>query len=336
MGASRRDSLRLLVTGMAALGLNRPGLGAAEPPPETPRLRLSRVPSACVAPQYVARALLEAEGFHDVQYIGEGTSQSGLPGARAMGAGETDIATNFAAPLVLALDAGVPIVVLGGVHAGCFELIGTRAVHAVRDLKGKTVATLGQGSAQHVFLSSILASVGIDPAHHVRWLDLPGAASKRRLADGSIDALLAFPPDGQELRAGKVGHVLLNSATERPWSQYFCCLVVANRDFARRNPMATRRAMRAILKASELCATDPDLGAMAYAAQGFGNDPQFVRQAIAELPYGRWRDLDPEETVRFYALRLREAGMVKAAPQKLIAQGTDWRIFEQLKREMKT
>jgi NitT/TauT family transport system substrate-binding protein len=61
-----------------------------------------------------------------------------------------------------------------------------------------------------------------------------------------------------------------------------------------------------------------------------------VRQAIAELPYGRWRDLDPEETVRFYALRLREAGMVKAAPQKLIAQGTDWRIFEQLKREMKT
>ena len=336
MSASRRDSLRLIATGVAGLGLGRVGLGAAEPPPETTRLRLSRVPSACVAPQYVARTLLQAEGFQDVQYVGEGTSQSGLPGARAMGAGETDITTNFAAPLVLALDAGVPIVVLGGVHAGCFELIGTRAVRSVKDLKGKTVATLGEGSAQYVFLSSILASVGIDPRHDVRWLDLPGAESKGRLADGSIDAFLAFPPDGQELRAGKVGHVLLNSATERPWSQYFCCLVVANRDFAQRHPVATRRAMRAILKASEMCAADPDLGAMAYAAQGFSNDPRFVRQAIAELPYGRWRDLDPEETVRFYALRLREAQMVKSAPKRLIAQGTDWRFLEQLRREMKT
>ena len=54
------------------------------------------------------------------------------------------------------------------------------------------------------------------------------------------------------------------------------------------------------------------------------------------MPYGRWREFNPKETVRFYALRLREAEMVKGSPQKLIAQGTDWRILEQLKREMKT
>jgi len=39
--------------------------------------------------------------------------------------------------------------------------------------------------------------------------------------------------------------------------------------------------------------------------------------------------------VRFYALRLREADMVISSPHKLIAQGTDWRILEQLRREMK-
>ena len=39
--------------------------------------------------------------------------------------------------------------------------------------------------------------------------------------------------------------------------------------------------------------------------------------------------------MRFYALRLREAGMVKSTPQKLIAQGTDWRFVEQLKKELK-
>ena len=61
----------------------------------------------------------------------------------------------------------------------------------------------------------------------------------------------------------------------------------------------------------------------------------YARQAIRELSYGKWRDYNPEETVRFYALRLREAGMVKGSPQKLIAQGTDWRFLNELKKELK-
>jgi NitT/TauT family transport system substrate-binding protein len=78
------------------------------------------------------------------------------------------------------------------------------------------------------------------------------------------------------------------------------------------------------------------LAVNAFMAQGYQPDRDLARQAIRELPYGKWRDYNPEETVRFYALRLREAGMVKASPQKLIAQGTDWRFVEQLRKEMKT
>ena len=29
---------------------------------------------------------------------------------------------------------------------------------------------------------------------------------------------------------------------------------------------------------------------------------------MKEIPYGKWRDYDPEDTLRFYALRLHEAG----------------------------
>jgi NitT/TauT family transport system substrate-binding protein len=39
--------------------------------------------------------------------------------------------------------------------------------------------------------------------------------------------------------------------------------------------------------------------------------------------------------VRFYALRLHEVGMLKSSPQRLIAQGTDWRFFSELKQELK-
>jgi NitT/TauT family transport system substrate-binding protein len=71
------------------------------------------------------------------------------------------------------------------------------------------------------------------------------------------------------------------------------------------------------------------------AAKGYTPNPDYARQALRELPYRRWRDYSPEDTLRFYALRLREGGMVKSAPEKIITQGTDWRIVEQLKREMK-
>ena len=57
---------------------------------------------------------------------------------------------------------------------------------------------------------------------------------------------------------------------------------------------------------------------------------------MTEIPFGRWREYNPEETVRFYALRLREAGMVKSSPQKLIADGTDWRFLNELRKELKS
>ncbi len=135
---------------------------------------------------------------------------------------------------------------LAGVHSGCFELFGTERVRAIRDLKGKTVAVLGLGEAEHVFVSSMLAHVGLDPRKDVRWVASPPVDSIHRLAEGSVDAYLAFPPFAQELRARKIGHVVTNSTVDRPWSQYFCCMVVGRSEFVRKHPVATKRAIRAV------------------------------------------------------------------------------------------
>jgi NitT/TauT family transport system substrate-binding protein len=48
-----------------------------------------------------------------------------------------------------------------------------------------------------------------------------------------------------------------------------------------------------------------------------------------------WREYDPADTLRFYALRLHEAGMIQSSPNALIAEGTDWRFVNELKRELK-
>ncbi len=63
--------------------------------------------------------------------------------------------------------------------------------------------------------------------------------------------------------------------------------------------------------------------------------PQPGRRPAGEVPYEWWRDYDPEDALRFYALRLHDVGMIKSSPKKIIADGTDWRFLNELKRELK-
>ena len=132
-----------------------------------------------------------------------------------------------------------------------------------------------------------------------------------------------------------IGRVVVNSAIDRPWSQYFCCMLCGNGGFVRKYPVATKRVMRAILKAADICATEPARVARQLVDGGFTDRYDYALQTLSELPYDKWREYDPEDTLRFYALRLHEAGMIKSSPQKIIADGTDWRFLNELKRELK-
>ena len=331
-GWSRRKFLGMTLAGTAGLLGLKPESVAAEPPPETTKLRLVKIPSICQAPQYVAEELLKSEGFTDVQYL---KKEGALGIEKALASGEADINNLFTGPLIIRVEAGDPIVILAGLHIGCFELFGTDRVRAIRDLKGKTVAVLELGSAQHIFLSSMMAYVGLDPDKDVNWATHPSAESMRLLAEGKVDAFLGFPPEPQELRTKHIGHVVVNSTLDRPWSQYFCCVVAGNREFVQKHPVATKRALRAILKAADLCARDPERAARLLVDKGFTTNYDHALQALKEIPYGNWREYNPEDTVRFYALRLHEVGMIKSSPQKIIAEGTDWRFLNEIKKELK-
>lgn len=280
----------------------------------------------------MAEELLRTEGFTEVHYV-EKQGSKGIESALA--SGEADINLHFAAPTILRLEAGDPVVILAGGHIGCFELFGSEGVRAIRDLKGKTVAVSELGSADHVFIASMGAYVGLDPQRDIHWVMYALDEAKRLLTESRIDALLALPPAAQELRAQRIGHVVVNSAVDRPWSQYFCCMVLGNRAFVQKHPVATKRALRAILKAADLCASEPERAAQFLVEKAYAKRYDYARQVMQDLPYRMWREYDPEDTVRFYALRLQEAGMIKSSPQKLIAQGTDWRFLNELKKEMK-
>jgi NitT/TauT family transport system substrate-binding protein len=121
---------------------------------------------------------------------------------------------------------------------------------------------------------------------------------------------------------------------DRPWSQYFCCMLVGNREFVRKNPVTTKHVVRAILKATDLCDSEPERVAGVIVDRGFADRSDPLLQILKDNPY-KWREYNAEDTVRFYALRLQEAGLIKSSPQKIIAEGTDLRFFDELKRELK-
>jgi NitT/TauT family transport system substrate-binding protein len=326
---------RLLATLSSAGAANLFGAGASlaqEAPPETTRLRLIKSPSICWTPQCIADQLLRMEGFTDIRYDETRTGAVSLN----LASGTADMSMQFVGPNIIRVDAGDPVVFLGGIHIGCFEVFGGERVKRISDLKGKTVAINAFDGADHVFFASIVAHVGLDPRKDIIWQVLPIDEAVKHFSDGKVDSIIAFPPLGQEVRAKGIVRVIINSATDRPWSQYFCCLVTANREFMRKHPVATKRALRGILKATDLCATDPVAAAKRMIDTGFAVRPEYAQQTLQEVPYNKWREYHPEDSIRFYALRLREAGMIKSSPAKIIADSAEWRFFDELKRELKT
>ena len=327
---TRRRVLSTMALAGAAALTRPPTLLAAGERLETTSIRIGKSGSICIAPQYVAEDLLRAEGFTDIRYVDR------VPTVDSADVDEIDITAMFASSLVLMREANRPITILGGLHIGCFELFGTKEIRRIADLKGKRVAvpSLG-GSPWHAFISVIVAQVGLDPTRDLNWVVSQDPKPPELFAAGKADAFIGFPPDPQEMRAREIGHVVVNSALDRPWADYFCCLIYGNRDFVRNNPVATKRAMRAILKSADFCADDPSAVARRLVDGRFTPRYDYAVQTMRELPYGKWREYDAEDSLRFYALRLHEAELIKSSPQKIIAGGTDWRFFNELKRELK-
>jgi NitT/TauT family transport system substrate-binding protein len=329
---NRRRFLATLSSAGATALIGSLNSSAQEAPLETTTIRIAKNSTICIAPQYVADDLLRAEGFTDIQYL----EHSPAVLSAALGRGDVDFSLNLSPPSIVAIDAGARISLIAGVHTGCLELFANERIRSIRDLKGMKLGVQAWGAAPHTFLASMAAYVGLDPARDINWVFSPSVSPMELFVEGKIDALLGAPPEPQQLRARKIGRVIVNTTIDRPWSQYFCCMLTGNRDFVGKHPIATKRVLRAILKATDFCVSNPAAAARRMVEGGFTDRYDYALQTLQDVPYNRWRDYDPEDTIRFYALRLREAGMIKSNPNKIIADGTNWRFFNELKRELKS
>jgi NitT/TauT family transport system substrate-binding protein len=326
---SRRDFLSTL-SATAAAGVLGTGRSLADDgPPETTTINLAYYANNCLAPLLVAEDLLRAEGFTDIRYVSVPESFT-IP--ELVARGDCHFANTFAGTLVSHMDNGLPITGLSGVHSGCYELFAHEPIRTISELRGKRVAIQDLNSDGYYYLAIMAAHVGLDPKTDFEWVPDPENPMEL-FAEDKADAFLAFPPEPQELRDRNIGHVIISTIQDKPWSQYLCCVLYSSKQFVRDHPIATKRYVRAVLKAADYCADQPEQAAQRLVDAG--SRYEYALQTLTEIQYRAWRDYDPEDTMRFYALRLHEAGMIKSSPNALLAEGTDWRFLNELKRELK-
>jgi NitT/TauT family transport system substrate-binding protein len=189
------------------------------------------------------------------------------------------------------------------------------------------------GSHPQILVSLMANYVGLDPVHDIDWI--VGADPIQSFIDKKVDAILAAMPEPLRLRARKIGHTVVSNAVDRPWSQYFCCMVAGNAEYVSKYPATTKRVVRAILKAADLCASNPTLAARQLVDQGFASNYDETLGTLNEIQHNKWREYDAADSLRFYALRMQETGMIKSSPQAIIDTGADWRFINDLKRELK-
>ena len=238
----RRFLATLSAAGVAGL---KPGIALAEPPPETTTLNIlfdPVFPVLCYGPQYVATEMLKLEGFTEINYVPY-IEDLGALDARTLAAGNTDITTTWIPDLISTADDGGPVVALSGMHTGCTEIFAHEGIRSIRDLKGKKFAlSTPAGSAEHGWLSLLFNYIGLDPDNDIEWVEVPYEEWGDQLSAGKVDAVMMWPPDAQVFRNSKIGHVILDTGTDKPWRDYFCCAIGGNKDFVAKNPVATKRA----------------------------------------------------------------------------------------------
>jgi NitT/TauT family transport system substrate-binding protein len=331
-------SRRHVLTGLSAVGLVS-AIGArpvhAEPPPEITAVRLPVFYniSDCQSPEYISTELLRAEGFTDVQFVATGT---GPDDSDWLAAGDIDFDWNFAPAYIRAITKGGRITVLAGLHAGCNELIASKDIRSVADLRGRRVGIDQINGSPHAFLTLMAAYVGLDPVNDLHWIANPDESPLELLAQGKIDAFLGGPPAPQAARARNIGHTIVDMGADAPWSQYFCCMLAGSTDYVSRYPVATKRVLRALVKAVDLCIADPEGVARLVVERGFAANYDYALQALKQVRYDKWREYDPEDTMRFYGLRMHETGLIAENPNEIISNYTDWSFLNELKRELKT
>lgn len=299
-------------------------------PPETKSIRLTAGP--CDSAIYGAERNLRDEGFTDVQI-------SGMPLFAGITAGTADIGNSFPQAFFNAVQSGPKVVSLGGLHPGCVEIWAQPGIASVKDLKGRSITVQAKTltDLQYSYVAIVLKHAGVDPKD-VNFVVQADANTTQLYLDGKSDAVFVATTGVPALKANPAnkGKAVYSQVMDEPWKSTNCCFIVASEQWARANPIAAKRAMRAIYRTADTLPADRSDAAKLATDKGlYGGAPALanVREAANMVPLD-WRTYDLEKAVRFYTPLLKDVGLLTASADDLL-KAVDLKTFKELSTELK-
>jgi NitT/TauT family transport system substrate-binding protein len=226
--------------------------------------------------------------------------------------GGFDITHHLVMYFLKPIEQGLDVKFLGGIHRGCLRVqtATTSSIHSVEDLRGKRIGVPGMGTPPFIFANRVLSAHGIDPGKEISWRVFPAGELGLALQKGDVDAVADSEPIGTLLTAdGKVRNVA-DQATDAPYSDEYCCAVLANGKFVAANPKAAAAATRALLRGAKWVEANPVAAArLSVEKKYLASNPELNAVAISHLRYAPSVS-GAEAAVKSAAIAMQKAGML--------------------------
>jgi NitT/TauT family transport system substrate-binding protein len=210
------------------------------------------------------------------------------------------------------IEQGMDVKFTGGIHRGCLRVQAPAngSIKTIADLRNKRIGVPGMGTPPFIFANRVLGANGIDPGKEIQWKVFPAGELGLALDKGLVDAVANSEPIGSLLLAdGKVRNIA-DQATDPPYSEEYCCAVLVNGEFLRKNPKAAAGATRALLKAAKWVETNPASAArLSVEKKYILSSPELNAVALSHLRYVPSVS-GAQAAVSSAAAEMRKAGML--------------------------
>ena len=157
----------------------------------------------------------------------------------AMASGDVDVGYVGIAPVLSSASAGVPVKVISAAQTEGSGILVTKDsnIASASDLAGKTVATPGDASIQHVLLAAYLKANGMS-LDDVKESAMKVPSINDALKTGNLPAAVTFQPYVSLGETDDNINELADSSDIIP--NHPCCVVVASEDFIKNNENTTK------------------------------------------------------------------------------------------------
>lgn len=279
----------------------------------------------CGAPNYIAyeKGFFKKNGLK-AKLVAKPTNISDLEAGFTSGKYD---ALNGDFQYLPAIQNGAQIQAAGGIHQGCISVLvpNNSPIKSVSDLKGKTIATPGQGSTAQYVASIALQHAGINPKTGVQWKTYDYDLLTKAAQKGQVDAIGTVDPYTYQAKKEDGFRTIIDNNNSKGnqemdkmgmKSNSSCCYLYLSDKLTKKDSAKADAIVKSYAEAARWINQHPRQTAKIlleknYVAKSKLVNEDNVTQLIKQYHFGLKKSSGKSD-VTYYAKELKKAGFLKS------------------------